>query len=156
MGKIYQLTEHEFNEKRNLLDMLSKEAEKTLEDLKHARELGDLRENSEYDAAREKYSTLSNDMAQLSDMLENCEIVQDDNTPVIKIGSEVTVVELDDSNNKVGKKRTFTVRQNGDTVIQHVLSTTSPLGKAVLGKNSGVFEIVCNGKKRYHVEKVLR
>lgn len=155
MENIYQMTEKEYQHKKLRLASAREDLEQSLEDMKSARAAGDLSENSEYDAARDRYREIQSEIVQLSNELENCEIVHDDNSPVIKIGSHIAVTKLDDAGNIVGERREFTVAQKGDTVITKVIGVTSPLGKVILGKSSGVFDVVCNGKKRYKVEKIL-
>lgn len=155
MENIYQMTEKEYQHKKLRLSSAREDLEQSLEDMKSARAAGDLSENSEYDAARDRYREIQSEIVQLSNELENCEIVHDDNSPVIKIGSHIAVTKLDDAGNVVGERREFTVAQKGDTIITKVIGVTSPLGKVILGKSSGVFDVVCNGKKRYKVEKIL-
>lgn len=155
MENIYQMTEKEYQHKKLRLSSAREDLEQSLEDMKSARAAGDLSENSEYDAARDRYREIQSEIVQLSNELENCEIVHDDNSPVIKIGSHIAVTKLDDEGNVVGERREFTVAQKGDTIITKVIGVTSPLGKVILGKSSGVFDVVCNGKKRYKVEKIL-
>ena len=123
--------------------------------MKAAREQGDLSENSEYDAARDRYRDLHNDIVQLSNEIENCEIVHDDKSPIIRIGSTIKVVLLHEAGESIGSEKLLTVAQHGDTIIRKTLGATSPLGKVVLGKSSGIFEIVCNGKRKFNVEKVF-
>lgn len=155
MNSLYQMTEKEFKQKQLRLTNAKEALDRAVVDMRTAREDGDLSENAAYDAARDKYRELQNEITILSNELDNCEIVHDDKSQVIKIGSTVQVTRVDDKDNPIAETRVFTMAQSGDTVIQKVLGATSPLGKAVLGKNSGVFDIICNGKKRYKVEKVI-
>lgn len=155
MEKFYQMTEKEFQAKKLRLSVARDSLEQSLNDMKSAREFGDLREDSEYDAARDKYREVKKEIAQIENELENCEIVHDDKSPTIKIGSTVRVTRLDDSGAEVGKPRQFTIAQHGDTIIHKTIGAASPLGEAIIGKNSGVFDIICNGKKHYKVSKVI-
>lgn len=155
MNDVYQLTEKELRLKKQRLETAKKALEQCQIDMKAARDDGDLSENAAYDAARDKYCNLQSEIAKLTNELDNCEIVHDDNSPIIKIGSVVNVTRLDNNGAPIGETRQFTVAQSGDTIIRKILGAASPLGKSIIGKNSGIFDIVCNGKKRYKVEKVI-
>lgn len=155
MTENYQMTAKELQHKRDRLSVAQQDLDKTLADMKAARDQGDLSENSEYDAARDRYRDLHNEIVQLSNEIENCEIVHDDKSPIIRIGSTIKVVQLNEAGESIGSEKLLTVAQHGDTIIRKTLGATSPLGKVVLGKSSGIFEIVCNGKRKFKVEKVL-
>lgn len=155
MTENYQMTAKELQHKRDRLAIAQHDLDKTLADMKAARDQGDLSENSEYDAARDRYRDLHNEIVQLSNEIENCEIVHDDKSPIIRIGSTIKVVQLNEAGESIGSEKLLTVAQHGDTIIRKTLGATSPLGKVVLGKSSGIFEIVCNGKRKFKVEKVL-
>lgn len=155
MTENYQMTAKELQHKRDRLVVAQQDLDKTLADMKAARDQGDLSENSEYDAARDHYRDLHNEIAQLSNEIENCEIVHDDKSPIIRIGSTIKVVQLNEADEVIGSEKLLTVAQHGDTIIRKTLGITSPLGKVILGKSSGTFEIVCNGKRKFKVEKVL-
>ena len=135
MNEVYQMTEKEFQHKRERLANAKEMLEQSMADMKAAREDGDLSENAAYDAARDKYYEMQKEITLLTNELDNCEIVHDDNTPVIKIGSVINVTRV----NEFGEP----------------LGANSPLGKVIIGKTSGIFDIICNGKKRYKVEKVV-
>lgn len=155
MTENYQMTAKELQHKRDRLAIAQQDLDKTLADMKAARDQGDLSENSEYDAARDRYRDLHNEIVQLSNEIENSEIVHDDKSPIIRIGSTIKVVQLNEAGESIGSEKLLTVAQHGDTIIRKTLGATSPLGKVVLGKSSGIFEIVCNGKRKFKVEKVL-
>lgn len=155
MNDVFQMTEKEFQHKRERLSNAKEMLEQSMADMKAAREDGDLSENAAYDAARDKYYEMQKEIALLTNELDNCEIVHDDNSPVIKIGSVINVTRVNDFGEPTGEARQFTVAQSGDTIIRKTLGVNSPLGKVILGKTSGIFDIICNGKKRYKVEKVV-
>lgn len=155
MNEVYQMTEKEFQHKRERLANAKEMLEQSMADMKAAREDGDLSENAAYDAARDKYYEMQKEITLLANELDNCEIVHDDNTPVIKIGSVINVTRVNEFGEPLGETRKFTVAQSGDTIIRKILGANSPLGKVIIGKTSGIFDIICNGKKRYKVEKVV-
>lgn len=154
MNDVIQMTEKEYKDKKRRLAEAHAQLETCMEDLKAARSFGDLSENSDYDAARDKYRDLSAEIVALNNELSNCELVHDDRTNIIKIGSTIKVTRVDDNGNALEEAREFVVARNGDTILRKVIGSTSPLGKVILGKSSGIFDIVCNGKRRFKVEKV--
>lgn len=155
MNEVIQITEKEFKHKKSRLAEAKEQLEVCSEDMKAARDNGDLSENSDYDAARDRYRELQSEIATLEHELSNCEVVHDDNSPIIKIGSSIRVTRLDDTGNPVEDGRVFVVAQHGDTILRKAIGSTSPLGKVIIGKSSGIFDIVSNGKRRYKVEKIL-
>ncbi|MDD7087696.1 MAG: transcription elongation factor GreA, partial [Lachnospiraceae bacterium] len=59
-------------------------------ELKEARSLGDLSENADYDAARDKQAQVENRIAELEEMLKNYEIISTKgNSKTVRIGSTV-------------------------------------------------------------------
>lgn len=155
MENLFQFTEKEIKYRKERLATAKQQLENSINDMQAARENGDLSENSDYDAARDRYRELHAEIAKLQNELSNCEVVHDDNSPIIKIGSTVQVTHLDNNNNPISAPRVFVVGQSGDTVIRKTLGATSPLGKVIIGKSQGIFDIVCNGKQRYEVKKIL-
>lgn len=151
MTENYQMTAKELQHKRDRLSVAQQDLDKTLADMKAARDQGDLSENSEYDAARDHYRDLHNEIVQLSNEIENCEIVHDDKSPIIRIGSTIKVVQLNEANEIIGSEKLLTVAQHGDTIIRKTLGITSPLGKVILGKVQVFLKlfVMANGNLRW-------
>ena len=100
--------------------------------LKHAKELGDLSENSEYQEARNDQEFLERRINQLEEVLRNSEIIKKSkNSDTVDVGSQVTV--------KQGrKKRKFTIVGSSETNPEEgLISNESPTGIALLGKKVG-------------------
>jgi transcription elongation factor GreA len=120
--------------------------------IKAARELGDLRENSDYQEARREQSFLEGRVAQIEQMLRKVVIIEDvERTHVVGIGSTVRV-EHD------GTDETYTVVGPAEARPADLkISDTSPLGRALLGAAVGD-EVVVKapaGDRRYRVLEVL-
>jgi transcription elongation factor GreA len=103
--------------------------------IKAARELGDLKENSDYHAAREEQSFLEGRVRLLEDRLRFAVVIDDtpDESMVgrVQLGSVVTV-ELD------GEPTTFTLVGTTDAKpAAGRISTASPVGAALLGAAAG-------------------
>ncbi len=100
--------------------------------IKEAKEQGDLSENAEYSAAKERQTENEQRVAELEVMLKEAEVVErDDSDGSVQIGSQVDV--------KVrGKGMTFEiVGSNEADPAAKKISNESPIGKALIGANAG-------------------
>lgn len=125
-----------------------------VEDLKKARDLGDLSENGYYKEARSKLSFIDGRLRRFSDYLKRAEIVDSAGTKLqidtVYIGSTVT---LSDGN----RERTYQIV--GDLEAnpgEGRLSLLSPIGRAIVGKNinSEVQIETPAGKFNYKITKI--
>lgn len=83
-------------ELRNLIDVVLPEV---IEQLKEARAQGDLSENADYDAARNRQAEVEGKIAKLQHQIENAKVIDglsDKNSNVVKIGYYVTIRDLSD------------------------------------------------------------
>ena len=100
--------------------------------IEEARSHGDLRENAEYETAKEEQGKMEARIRQLEDMLRNAEVGEAPTGEAISAGSVVTVRDSD------GDEDTFLVGSREDRVPNlNVVSANSPLGKALLGHKAG-------------------
>ena len=78
-------------ERDNLINV---ERPKVIEELQLARSQGDLSENADYDAAREKQAHLESRIKEIDYMLQNAEIISEDqmDLKVVKPGTTVTIL----------------------------------------------------------------
>ena len=104
-------------------------------DIQHAREFGDLKENAEYKAAMERQSMVQARIAQLHQRLSEVESIDISKLPTDRAAYGSTVVLFD-----VEKEEKITYRlvtseesdpENG------LISTVSPIGQALMGKEEG-------------------
>lgn len=123
-------------------------------DMQAARELGDLKENSEYAGAKAALSNAQMRLAALNDELANAVKVKASVGPKIGIGDKVVVTMVDKDHNSISEPREFTIAPSGDTVLKKVLSTKSSLGRLICGGVSGYYTIPDYGGISYYVEKV--
>ncbi|MEZ0240787.1 MAG: transcription elongation factor GreA [Chloroflexota bacterium] len=104
--------------------------------IKAARELGDLRENSEYHAARAEQSFLEGRVQTLEERLRNAVLIEEPDAgagvvPVVRLGSVVTV-------EVAGEELTYSVVGSNDAdLAAGRISTASPVGAALLGSRVG-------------------
>lgn len=100
-----------------------------------AREKGDLKENAEYDAAKEAQGHHEAKIAQLESAIVTARVIdaKDIDTSKVSILSKVTVTHL-------GNKKTFVyqiVSEKEADLKLGKISVTSPIGKGLLGKHVG-------------------
>ncbi len=105
-----------------------------LEDVKEARAQGDLSENFEYYAAKRFKNKNESRIRYLEKMIKTAEVVSDDSAAdEVGMNNRVEVYFEEDDETETYKIVT-TVRQNS---LQGLISTESPLGRALLGKKAG-------------------
>ncbi|NNE07605.1 MAG: hypothetical protein HKN20_03475, partial [Gemmatimonadetes bacterium] len=124
------------------LDRLRKEVEELDWDLKttipkmirEARELGDLKENAEYHAAKKKQRDASQRLEQMYERVRLATLIEDMSMPEDSVspGTEVTV------KTSTGETQTYWVLGEGDgELAPEVVSYRAPIGAALLGKKVG-------------------
>jgi transcription elongation factor GreA len=120
-----------------------------------AREHGDLRENAEYKAAKERQSFLQARIAQLHRRLAALHLVNLDRIPRDKVGlgSLVTVRQPDADEESVYE---IVVPEDADPAVGRI-SPSSPIGKCLLGHEEGdsVEVRVPSGTKAYEITKLV-
>ncbi len=125
--------------------------------LHYARSLGDLRENSEYDAAKHAQALSEIKIAELEEKLIRVKILEEEtNIPKDKVSIGSTV-ELKDLNSGKELKYTLVAEMESD-YDQGKISTASPVGRSLLGyKKNEIVEIkIPAGILRYKILKISR
>ena len=100
-----------------------------------AREKGDLKENAEYDAAKEAQGLLEAKIAYLEGQLANTRVIDEStiDTSKVSILTKVTLTNL-----KTKKQVTYQVVSETEADLKAgKISVTSPIGKGILGKQVG-------------------
>src|SRR6188472_3773026 len=103
-------------------------------EIKRARELGDLRENAEYAAAKERQRLVEARIGMLKKRVAEIALINVDRIPRDRagFGSTLHVVE------GTGEKLVFQLVMPEDAdATKGLISTTSPIGKALLNKEAG-------------------
>src|SRR5215510_4004757 len=103
--------------------------------LKTAAALGDLSENADYQAARERQDFVKARLGNLKQRLADLSLVNFDKIPKdrISLGSRVVLLDVD-KNEEITYKL---VTSEDANVAQGLISTTSPIGKSLLNKKEG-------------------
>ena len=120
-----------------------------------AKEKGDLKENAEYDAAKEAQGLLEAKIAQFEGMLVNTRVIDENSIDTSKV-SILTKVTL--TNLATKKEVTYQlVSENEADLKAGKISVTSPIGKGLLGKKPGdVAEVQAPaGVLKFKVENIF-
>ena len=119
-----------------------------------AREHGDLSENAEYHAARDRQGFIEGRLAELEDVISRADVI-DPATLKGKVVRFGATVKLDDEDTGEGSTYQIVGSHESDVELGK-LSVTSPLSRALIGKTAGdsVEVTTPNGSKSYEVIKV--
>lgn len=119
-------------EYNNLVHVVKNEV---IEDLKAARAQGDLSENADYDAARDRQAQVEARIRDLEVMLDNIELIQEKkgNSKIVKLGSTVEIQDLETK-----EKETFIIVGSVESdPLNGKLSNVTPLAVAIMDKKIG-------------------
>ncbi|MBW1974138.1 MAG: transcription elongation factor GreA [Deltaproteobacteria bacterium] len=121
--------------KKELERLQKEERPKVIKAIEEARGHGDLSENAEYEAAKEKQALIEAQINDLSDKLSRCRIVEDfdKDDSRVTFGCVVVVEDLDS-----GTVESYRLVGPYEAKVElGTISITSPIGQALLGKEVG-------------------
>ncbi|MCQ2520438.1 MAG: transcription elongation factor GreA [Lachnospiraceae bacterium] len=103
--------------------------------IKEARELGDLSENAEYDAAKDEQRDIEARIEELEKILKNVEVVDEDEVDlgVVSIGCVVRIKDIEENEELEYK----IVGSSEADSLNGKISNESPVGKALIGQKKG-------------------
>ncbi|NQV56601.1 MAG: transcription elongation factor GreA [Rhodospirillales bacterium] len=119
-----------------------------------AREHGDLSENAEYHAARERQSFIEGRLGELEEIISRAEVIDPKSLSgkIVRFGATVKLADED-----TDEKSTYWIVGSHEADIdQGKLSVTSPLARALIGKTVGdsVEVTAPGGSKLYEIMRV--
>ena len=122
-----------------------------IEAIKDARSHGDLSENAEYDAAKEKQGFIEARIAEIENKLSKMEIIDISNIKSEKVtfGAKVEIENLDS-----GDVRTYKIVGPDESDIKNnLISVLSPIARALIGKKVGDDAVVVSpsGEVEYEI-----
>ena len=123
-------------------------------DIKKARELGDLSENAEYHMAKQRQVFVNARLGQLKKRMGELAMIDLTNIPKDKIAFGSTVKVYDNTKEEEIEYRLVTSEEAD--VTKGLISTTSPIGRALMGKKVGDTATVVtpNGNREIEVLKL--
>jgi transcription elongation factor GreA len=124
------------------------------QELKKAVAMGDLSENAEYEAARNRQDYVRARIANMRKRLADLSMIDTSRLPTDRIayGSTVVLYDLDSSDEVTFK---LVMAEDSD-ITQNKISTTSPIGRGLMGRMEGdeVEVITPSGKRRFEIVKL--
>ena len=135
------------------LNALREERPKIVEAIEEARGHGDLSENAEYHAAKERQGQIEAQLAELEDRVTRAQIIDPATLSGDKVVFGATVTVLDDEDKP---QKYQIVGMTEADARQGRISYDSPLGRALIGKQAGdeVEVTVPSGDRFYLVKKI--
>lgn len=115
--------------------LVNVERPKVIEDLQAARAQGDLSENADYDAARERQAEVEARIKEIDAMIQNAEIIDEDaiDLQIVKPGMSVKMLDLADN-----EENQYIIVGSFETDPDHgKISNECPLAKAIIGHAKG-------------------
>lgn len=118
-----------------LQDLKVRRRKEVAQKIKEARELGDLSENAEYDAAKDEQRDIEARIEELEKILKNAEVVVEDevDSSKINVGCKVTLLDME-FDEEIEYKIVGSSEANS---LQGKISNESPVGKALIGASKG-------------------
>ena len=137
-----------------LKHLKSEERPAIIRAIAEAREHGDLSENAEYHAARDRQSFIEGRVAELEDKLSRAEVIDTSKLKgkVVRFGATVNLID-----EETNEKATYKIVGTDEADINSgLLSITSPLAKALITKTTGdeVEVSTPGGHKFYEITRV--
>ena len=123
-------------------------------EIQRARELGDLRENAEYKAAKERQEIVNARIAMLKRRVGEISLINLDKVPHGKAGFGSTVHLKANSGDTIVYQ--LVMPEEAD-VEKGMISTSSPIGRAILNKEEGdeIKVVTPNGNKTFELIKLI-
>lgn len=146
--KEIRITSTGYKKLQKELKQLWEKREEIVKDLKIAYDFGDLRENSEFDAAKQRQSLCDKRIKQIEDTLRHATIVNTKNKSIVDIGAKVIVEYLEDK-----EQITYEIVGKEEVAVEeNKVSYESPLGSAVMGKKENDIIAITSPNGEYQVK----
>lgn len=123
-------------------------------EIKRARELGDLKENAEYHAAKERQTFVQARISMLQKRVADIQLINLDKIPRNKAAFGSTVHLREDT----GAELVYQLVMPEDADVEKgLISTSSPIGRAIVGKEAGDEVVVTtpSGRRNFELTKLV-
>ena len=129
------MTEYGYKKLQSELEALKEERPKVVEEIERAKEHGDLRENAEYHAAKERLAFIDARLTELSDILARAQVIDPSKLAHEKVsfGSTVKLLDIEED-----EEIEYTIVGSSESSPEHgLISYNTPLARQLLGKEEG-------------------
>ncbi len=139
---------------KEMEDLQKNQRPEIIKEIEEARAKGDLSENAEYHAAKEKHALIERRISELSKKINNAQVVNPDDVSKNRIGFGCIVTLYDIDNDETIEY--MIVGEDESDPNSGKISIKSPIAKALLGKEEGdeVLVRVPAGNRRFEVEEI--
>src|SRR3954463_7712971 len=123
-------------------------------EIQRARELGDLRENAEYQAAKDRQTIVNSQLAMLRKRMAEIAIMNMDKIPHDRAAFGSTVHLTEDNGDKIIYQ--LVMPEEADAA-KGLISTSSPIGRAIVGRIEGdeINVVTPNGQRQFEITKLV-
>lgn len=153
--KQYYFTEKGYEKVKKEIDELEKYIKQDIaKEIGTAREHGDLRENAEYEAAKNKQANYMAKLGQLQERFMNARVIRKEDLPedTVTLGKKVKVRDVNS-----GEEETYTILGEGETDIDKgIISYQTPIARGLINHEKGdTVEITLpGGIKKYEILEI--
>jgi transcription elongation factor GreA len=153
--KQYYFTEAGYEKLRKEIESVERYIKNDIaKEIATAREHGDLRENAEYESAKNKQANYMAKLGLLQERFQHARIIRKSDLPdgVVTLGKVVTIKEA-----ASGLEEKYIILGDGETDIDNgIISYQSPLAKALMNHKIGdVIEVkLPRGTKKYEIQEI--
>lgn len=141
--------------REELQRLKSVERPRIIQAIAEARAHGDLKENAEYHAAREQQSFCEGRISEIEGKLSDARVI--DVSQIPNTGKVIFGVTVDIINCETDAKQTYRIVGEDEADVKlNKISVTSPIARALIGKEEGDIVVVKapSGEIEYEIEKV--
>ncbi|GMT43491.1 MAG: transcription elongation factor GreA [bacterium] len=148
------ITEDGYKKLKSEFERLTSQRPEVIKSISVARAQGDLSENAEYHAAKERQKFLEEKISQIGERLSSVRIIKRSQINADKVSFGTTVLLYDIDNDSEITYRI--VGQDESDPKKGMISITSPIGKALIGRSEeDEVEIkIPSGIKHFEIEKI--
>ena len=148
------MTEYGYKKLQAEFEALKEERPKVVEEIERAKEHGDLRENAEYHAAKERLAFIDARLTELADLMARAQVIDPSKLSHERVGFGSTVKLLDIEEDE---EIEYTIVGSTESDPEHgLISYNTPLARQLLGKEEGdeVKVRLPGGEKEFEIEEV--
>ena len=135
MEKKEPMTEYGFKKIEQEFEALKEERPRVVAEIERAKEHGDLRENAEYHAAKERLAFIDARLTELADLMARAQVIDPSKLPHdrVSFGSTVRLLDIEED-----EEIEYTIVGATESDPEHgLISYHTPLARALIGKEEG-------------------